>query len=61
MKTCSCGKVWTAVPRDREVKVVPDITEEGPQDFAGSYWNCDCGSTLYQPTESVELLSKVAP
>lgn len=47
-KVCGCcQKVWTKIPRTARWLLTDD-------DFAGAYFDCDCGSTLFVPQAELE-------
>lgn len=39
-RVCSCGKIHTEIPENHQYLEDPD--------FGGYYWNCSCGSTLFE-------------
>lgn len=46
-KICArCQKVWTKVPETARVMCEDDV-------FDGSYWECDCGTTLFVPAKKI--------
>ena len=51
MKTCSCGQVFKTIP------LTSRVLKEG-RALDGYYWNCKCGSTLFQPLFDLDALLK---
>ena len=52
-KECDCGQVYTSVPDNARIMDSGSLLD-------GAYWECQCGSTLFQPSDKARALLREA-